>query len=175
MTSPTFDPFPTGAPDDIVQGVYKYLLGYEDVVSLLGSSDSGTPFLYNGGIYHTMTGTQSVAVVVKDGGGWAAPNTSNTAEFPRIQIEIWADPPRDEEGQVTMPTEARTRAYAVYQHVNAHMHIPYSKVINFGDVLAFGSIRLGEPAWLQRNEDDHLGKLTVFYGISMIVGGIPIS
>lgn len=174
MTTPTFDPFPTGAPDDTVQGVYKYLLGFNEITSLLGTSDSGTPFLYNGGIYHTMAGTQSVAVVVKDGTSWASPNTSNTAEFPRIQIEVWADPPRDEEGQVTQPTEARTRAYAVYEQINGRLHLPFSRIINFGSVIAFGSIRLGQPSWIQSPENDHVGKLTVFYGVSMIVGGIPI-
>ena len=171
---PQFDPFPTGAPDDIVQGIYTYLLGANNVVSLLGSSDSGTPFLYNGKIYHTMAGTQSCAVVIANGGGWAGSNTSNTAEFPRVQIQIWSDPPRDDDGQVTLPEEARTRAFAVYQQINGLLHIPFSKVINFGNVLAFGSLRAGEPAWDQRNENDHLGILTVFYNISMIVGGIAV-
>jgi hypothetical protein len=167
-----FDPFPTGAPDDIVQGVYKYLLGFSDVVNLLGASDDGTPFLYNGNIYHRMAGTQSCAIVVSSGSGWAAPNTSNTAEFPRIQIDVWSDPPRDDQGQVTQPTEARTRAFAVYQQLNAHLHVPFSKLINFGGITAFGSIRLGEPGWLQNYDSDQVGKLTVFYGISMIIGGV---
>lgn len=174
MTSPTFDPFPLGAPDDIVQGVYKYLLSFNDIVSLLGASDDGTPFLYNGGIYHNMAGTQSCAVVIKSGTGWGAPNSNNTAEFPRVQIEVWSDPPRDGDDQVTEPTEARTRALAVYHRVNGRLHIPYSKIINFGDVLAFGSVRLGEPAWEQLPANDHLGKLTVFYGVSMITGGIAV-
>ena len=165
-----FDPFAGGAPDDVVQGVYTYLSSLPDVVSLLGTSDSGMPFLYNGKIYHSMAGTSSCAVVVIDSGGWAAPNTSNTAEFPRIGIEVWSDPPRDANGIVTEPTEARTRAKAVYQVFNKYLHVPYSTILNFGGVLAFGSIRLGEPSWMQDPDKDQVGKLTTFYGISMIQG-----
>lgn len=173
MPLPRFDPFPVGAPDDPIQAVYNYLLGFEDVISLVGTSDDGTPYIYNGNIYHTMTGTQSCAVVVKFGGSWAAPNTNNTVLFPRIQVEVWSDPPRDEDGNVIQPTEARTRANAVWQQVNGHLHVPYNKIIvNEPTLIIFGSVSLGFPGWVQNNQSDHVGVLSGFYGLSVIVGGI---
>lgn len=174
MPLPRFDPFPTGAPDDPVQAIYSYILGFEDIVSLVGTSDDGTPFIYNGKIFHTMAGTQSCAIVVKDTyGSWAAPNSNNTALFPRIQIEVWSDPPRDADGNVTQIAEARTRANAVWQQVNGHLHVPYNKlIVNEPSLVIYGSVSLGFPGWLQLPQNDHIGTLSGFYGLSVIVGGI---
>lgn len=156
------------AIDDISQGCYKFLLSKADVVASVGSEDS-VPFIFNGNLYTTIQGKNAVtAIVITSAGGWGGPNTGNTAEFPRIGIEVWSDPPRDALGNVTQPIEARTQAFATYHILDRYMHRPYGSAVYFGTVLTFSCVRLGEPLWVQNNTDDKVGKLTVYYGVSCI-------
>ena len=174
--SPQFDPFPTGAPDDAVQAIWRYLSGISDITSLLGYSDDGTPFIYNGSTdrsYHDMAGTSACAVMVSSAGSWAGPNTDNTAQFPRICVQVWSDAPRDSSNNVTSPTENRTRANAVWQQINGRLHVPFTKVIvNTGTLLIYSSTSTGSLTWRNDPQNDNVGVLTGFFGLSIIVGGI---
>lgn len=158
------------AQDDPIQGCYKFLKSFSDITALVGSTTnpdhSVTPWIWNGESYHVMTSTQACSIVVRDAGSWAGPSDQSTAEFPRIQLEIWSDPPRDAKLNVIAPTEARTRAYDVYRTVDRHLHKPYIGLDQWGTCLVFGCKRLGAPSWLQAKSDDKLGKLTIYYGIS---------
>lgn len=156
--------------DDPIQGCYKFLRSFSDVLAVLGSTTnpdhSVTPWIFTDKNYKMISGTQGCAIVVSGAGGWAGPSNQSTAEFPRVQIDIYSDPPRDSSLNVVSPVAARTQAYNVYRYVDRHLHVPYVGVLQMGTCLVFGSIRLGHPIWLQPPTDDKVGKLTVYYGLS---------
>jgi len=154
----------TLAPDDIVQGCYKYLLTKADIVASVGSQDS-IPFIFNEHLATTIAGKSTTAIVVSGANGWAGPISGSSAEFPRLRIDVYSDPPRDGLGNVTLPVEARTQAYATYQVLNRYMHRLDSKPVYFGTILTFRCSRLGEPAWIQNPKEDKVGKLTAYYGV----------
>jgi hypothetical protein len=151
--------------DDAVQGCQKYLAQFPKIVNMLGQGENGLPWLFNGDIYQNVASTSKAALVVRDAGSWGAPEPQTTAEFPRIAIEIWTDPPRDALGNVSTPVHARTKAYRIYRQVDRILNRTTSAVVVWGDLITFGCQRLGNPSYLQNTTDDHVLKLTVYYGV----------
>jgi hypothetical protein len=169
---PVMAPSNTSYPDDIVRGCVQYLLGLPSVTNLVGSDDDGA-WIFEGVIGVRMTkvstntpGFPQLAMVVYNAGSWGSPNPGMTAKFPKIGIEIWADPPRDALGQVTNPQEARVAASYLYDTVDYYMNRTARGVVMFGDVLTWDSTRLGEIAFLPTvAADDHTIMGTVYYGL----------
>jgi hypothetical protein len=159
-------------PDDIVRGCVKYLLGIPDITSLVGSDFNGA-WVFEGAPGVRMTkastltpGSPITCIVVFNAGTWGAPNPGQTADFPKIGIEIWADPPRDEEGQVTRPQDARVAADWLYKVVDYYMNRTARGVVMFGDVYTWDSNRLGSIAYLPTvPADDHTIMGTVYYAL----------
>src|SRR5882724_5784247 len=155
--------------DDPVQGCFKFLKTFSDIVAAVGSTTnpdtSVTPWIFAEKSYKVMTGTQACSIVVSGSGGWAGPSDQSTAEFPRLRLDIHSDPTRDSLNNVTSPVIARTRAYDIYRIVDRHLHKPYIGLDQWGTCLVFGSKRLGAPLWAQPPTDDKVGILTVYYGI----------
>lgn len=63
------------------------------------------------------------ALVVYRDGGWAEPGVVNTAEFPLLVVEAWADCSRDARGD-QIEDDAIDNAYALYRVVDPILHAP---------------------------------------------------
>ena len=64
-----------------------------------------------------LNGTGGRAVVVTSGNGWQVPEATGTAEFPTLQLQLWADCTRDEHG-LKVADDAVDKAYALYRVVD---------------------------------------------------------
>lgn len=152
--------------DSLITGLHKYLTAQPDVTATLGTFPfTTTPYLFTGSLWVAMEGTSSTAAVISRAGGWAGANLHNTLRFPRISLDIYADPQRDA-GNVTDPGEAERRIDATYKIFDTHLHRPQSGIQMWGDVRTVAATRLGEPDVYPVPDGDGLLRLQVFYGIS---------
>lgn len=159
-------------PDDIVRGCVKYLLGIPDITNLVGSDFDGA-WIFEGapgvnmqGISKTTPGSAVTSIVVFNAGTWGSPPPGQTVDFPKLGFEIWADPPRDEHGQVTRPQDARVAAEWLYKVLDFYMNRTARGVVMFGDVYTWDSNRMGSIAYLPSvPADDHTIMGTVYYGL----------
>lgn len=162
-------------PDDIVRSCTKYLLSIPAITSLVGEFTGGTPFIFEEEIGVPMMeisasppfiGNAVTAIVVQNGGSWATPAPQTTELFPKITLEIWADPPRDEMRQVTRPRDARVAADYLFQVIDKYMNFTSSDVVMMSTQPIWKSYRLGNITFLPKvNSDDHLILGTVSYGL----------
>jgi hypothetical protein len=160
-------------PDDIVRSCTKYLLSIPDITAVVGQFPGGAPFIFEEaigvpmeGISMQFPGNPVTAIVVQSGGSWATPAPQTTELFPKITIEIWADPPRDDKRQVTRPRDARIAADYLFQVIDNYMNFTSSDVVMMNEQPVWKSYRLGNITFLPRiNSDDYLILGTVSYGL----------
>lgn len=151
--------------DDLVRGAVKYLKSLPDVVSLVGSTN-GVPWIYDSSNLVSVQNSQAMSIVVHNGGPWASPTPGQTGEFPKLGIDIWSDPPRDDSGQVAKPREARVSADWLYHVLDFHLNRTDVGVVMFGDVWTFGCTRLSAISYLPvLPSDDGVITGTAWYGV----------
>lgn len=68
-----------------------------------------------------LEGTGGYAIVVRRAPGWALPDPIKSSEFPRLVVECWADPDRDEQGMKASENGA-TKALSLYRAVDRLLH-----------------------------------------------------
>lgn len=163
--------------DDLIQGAVKYLAAQPGVVAVLGSSvdNAGNPYPYlfqhdqwaglDGSTF--LEGSGSTAAVVRRAGSWSGGNPHNRLRFPRIAVDIWADPQRNAAMNVTAPGEVYHRMETVYFAIDDRLHRPTGETQMWGDVRTIGCLRLGEPTEPDAVADgDGLLRQTVYYAVS---------
>jgi hypothetical protein len=102
---------------EVESAVRRHLLG-----------DAGVNGYADGRVYRhrlqeKVDGTGLMAFVVLRNNGWATPYPTGEQEYPIVRVECWADPSRDEEGQVTQ-ADAPDRAWAGARAVVRAMRWP---------------------------------------------------
>lgn len=154
--------------DDLAQGVCIWLASFSDVLAELGAADDASPWLFQQKLHAVVEGSQSAAAVLSSfHGGWAAPNLHNTAEFPRLLLDLWVDPVRDLEHDYIELAETFRRARQVYAVLNRHLHRSTAEVVWWGTVRILGSTRLGEPVAAEVPDGDGMIRLQVYYAVMM--------
>lgn len=154
------------APDDsIVRGAVKYLMDISDVTDLLGTYQTGVPYLFQHTLWVVMENTQTTACVISRAGGWAGPNLHNTMRFPRISLELWADPLRDAGNNVTDPGEVHDRIESIFKSIDRYLHRPQGGTVWWGDIRTAGCHRLTEPIVYTVPDGNGLLRLQTFYGV----------
>ena len=132
--------------DDIATDCVAYLLEFDDVRAAVGVfPDTGTPWLFPHSLWQVVENTQSVAVVVTVNGGWASPNEHNTLRFPRLGIDIWADPLRNPDRSVRDPGELHQRINRVYKVFDTVLHRPRGGHQYWNGTRVIDCVRMTEP------------------------------
>jgi len=162
-------------PDDIASGAVKYLSGFSDVTSLLGSfsgsdpvtANQGKPWIFNADPLVDLEGTSSVALVCADYGGWQAPPQLGTWRFGRLSVQIYADPARDSNLNIT-ETSALTiaRGNAVLAAMQFRLQRTDPDTVLWGDMVTTGCQLLTDGPWLAVPDGDHMLVKQTFYGVS---------
>lgn len=163
MTNPLTPPVDT---DETVSGCVKWLQTFPDVIDSVGSFPDGTPWLFQDDLYTTVESSQSQAAVISYAGGWAGPNPYNTLRFPRLSLDIVADPMRDSGGNPIRPGELKRRVMSVYKVFDTHLHRPQGGDQTWGTVRTIAAARLGEPFLYPLSAGGGAQRLQVFYGIT---------
>lgn len=162
MTAPVTD-------DDIVSGATAFLLAQADVLAAVTTFVIGggqVPGVFQYRPWVDMEGSSGTCCVVSNDGGWAAPNIQNTLRFPRLAINVWADPIRDSTSNVTDPGEVMRRAYATYKAVDKHLHRTGGPEVMFGQLRIISCVRLTEPVIYVVPDGDGLVRCQTMYAVT---------
>jgi hypothetical protein len=164
--------------DDVASGAVKYLAGFSDVTSLLGSypgsdprpSFAGRPWLFSDnsqGVLKVMEGTSAAALVFSDFGGWEAPAPLATARFRRLRVDVWVDPARDAQANVTETSSiTANRGLAVFNAVQFRLQRTDPDAVLWGDMVTIGCQLLTDIGpFLPVTDGDWLLRGTAYYGV----------
>ncbi len=91
------------------------------VTALLGRSTKWDTWIFADQPFVKLENTQRVLIVITEQGQWQAPNPHNTARFPRMVVDIWADPTRNEDHSV-QKYDADDKIEAVQKVIDRHFH-----------------------------------------------------
>ena len=155
--------------DDIVQAAVTWLLGFPDVLAALGTfviDGELAPGLFQYETWTPIEGSSSTACVINNDGGWTGPNQHNTLRFPRLLVEILADPMRDSGFNNTDSGEVRRRATAAFTAIDAHLHRPQGGTMLWGQLRVVESVRLTEPMIYRVPDGDGLVRLQTYYAVT---------
>jgi hypothetical protein len=148
---------------DYVLAARRYLAAQAPVRAVLGSDALWDTWLFQMKLQATLEGSESVACVLSPGGNWTTPNEHNTARFPRLRVEFFADPTRDAaRNVVTASTWAKLSA--AYDAIDPYLHWMGGEQM-WGDVRVIGSKRLGELDYSPVQDGDGGGYAVVYYGL----------
>lgn len=155
--------------DDIVSGLVTWLRAQPEVVAavstyVIGGQSTAGIFQYQP--WAKLEGTCSTCAVITNDGGWVAANPHNTLRFPRITLNIWADPLRDNVNNVVDPGEVMRRAFATYRVFDKYLHRTAGAEVMWGQLRVLASVRLVEPTIYVVPDGDGLVRCQVLYAIT---------
>ncbi len=153
------------AADDIVQGAVKYLLARPECVAAVGHTDIGTPLIFQNALFYPIEGKSTTAVVINYAAGYQGANLHNTMRFPRIMLEIWADPLRNLGRNTVDPGEVWRRINATFTVFDKALHRPQGGVQMWGSLRTIGCTRLAEPIFYPVPDGDGMMRAATFYGV----------
>jgi hypothetical protein len=150
--------------------------------SLLGRSVSWDTWIFSDDpVGVKVEGTQKCLIVVTENGTWSPPNSYNTQRFPRVFVDIWADPTRNSNGSVKI-SDAKDKIEVIVKRVNSHLHTvdqarPNGMPLIWGTaeqiadktgVVVNGSQQLDGPDYspIRDSAGSFMGRLT--YGVNAI-------
>lgn len=154
--------------DDIVTGCVKYLRAQPELVAAVDQFNIGGklgPGIWGYRTWTRMETSTRTAVVVSHDGGWAAPNLHNTLRFPRVLLNVWADPKRDGQANNIDPLVQR-RATNVFETFDRYLHRPAGDALWWGTVRVVTTERLTEPVVLEVPDGDGLIRMQAYYAIT---------
>jgi hypothetical protein len=160
--------FSLTAATDLATAAQRKLVSVPSVVELLGSSVPPEPagvWLFVRELQTSQVeGSGKAAVVVREEGGWTRPNQHNTARFPRLSVEIFADCSRDPLGNI-IRRDAEARARAVWERFQQVLH----RVDAFSEVWGSTPYDPGVRVW-----GSQLQSFPDAFGIADWEGGIRL-
>jgi hypothetical protein len=135
---------PAPATLDVALAVRRRLASLAPCRAVLGptgSDSAATVWMYVRSLSVVVEGSSRAAVVLSVAGGWARPNLMNTAQFPRLMLEIFADASR-EAGVITR-RDAEARAWAAWEPFNDELH----RTAAFAEMWGASGSDLGLRVW----------------------------
>lgn len=103
-------------------GARNLLAQDPDLTALLGRSKSWDTWIFSDKpVGVKVEGTQRCLIVITEPEPWTAPNAHNTLTFPKLYVDIWADPTRNSDGSVKVD-DAKDKIEVIVKHVRRHLH-----------------------------------------------------
>lgn len=100
---------------ELITAARRWLLTLDDVRGYVDSR------VYKYRLEEHVDGTGLRAIVLRYGSGWAARDPINTAEFPTLLVDFWADASRDPDGNMIID-DAISNALAMNRALKPHIH-----------------------------------------------------
>lgn len=166
--------FPATAAVDVALAARRHLASMAPIRAGLGPTGSDSElavwlFVRSLGVVVETTGR--AAAVLSLEGGWTRPNTHNTARFPRLKLEIFADCTRS--GVTIARRDAEARAWAAWESFDRVLHRTdaFAEVwgAQSGDpgCRVWGSQLMSHPDVFDIQDWDGGKRLLVHYGLSV--------
>lgn len=160
--------------DDVGSGSYKFLLGFSDLTTMLGSfsgsdpivGNQGQPYLFNADLLVTMKGTQQIAIVTNDWGSFSGPPILGSQRFRRLRVDIWVDPLRNAAGNISnSDASTKNRGNQVFNVLNRHLHFRDADTRQWGDLVVAGCQLSVEPDFNRVPDGDWMMMGTAVYQV----------
>ena len=161
----------------LARAVVNYLLQQPSVVSTVGMDSQG-PWIFANQPDATIENTGKAMIVVTVDGGWGS-NGHNTANFPTIIVDVWADPTRNTDLSVRTK-DADLKAELTYKALDKFLHVvnPHvngqfiywgtaSQIATKTGVRIISSSRNNEPSYRPAINDEGAVVATVTYDASI--------
>ena len=101
----------------------NYLAQDPELRALLGRSQSWDTWIFDTKpVGVRIENTSRCMIVINEDGTWAARNEHNTLRFPRLQVDIWADPTRNSDGSVQV-YDASDKIERIAKVLDKHLHL----------------------------------------------------
>lgn len=153
----------------------------EGLKALLGRSASWDTWIFDQKPVNVkIENTSKCFIVINESGTWAPPNLHNTMLFPRLIIDVWADPTRNA-NKTVQKFDAQNKVGAIQKFLDKHLHTvdpgtPSGEVRIWGTeeeiaaktgVVVTGSQRLTGPDFspIRDSEGSVMGSYT--YGVNV--------
>lgn len=166
----------------IAAAAQQFLAGFSDVIASVGAfpvndpiaGNAGKPFLFaENMLIDVRSYPSTTAAVLTDTGGWQTPMALNTFRFRRLRLDIYVDPLRDSEGNVTeTATYTEDRGLATFVAFNRHLHRRDPDAQTWGDdhLVTLQSQLITEPDFTQLPSASGSGFTTqlgsAYYGVT---------
>lgn len=154
--------------DDIVSGAVTYLRAQPEVVAAVDTfniNNSFSPGIFQYRLWTVMEGSEKTSCVINTDGGWAGPNLHNTLRFPRLLLNIWADPLRDAQKNNIDPLVQR-RATNTFEAIDPFLHCMEGSDMRWGTLRVISCLRLTEPVVYPVPDGDGLVRLQCYYAVT---------
>lgn len=155
-------------PDTLVSGCVRWLRGHDDIRTALGrTTDTDTPWIFQHAVWAPLEGSGQTAAVLSRAGGWAGGNPHNSLRFPRLSVELYADPHREALGNPVDPGETHDRLETVWEVFDRLLHRAGSGTQMWGTVRTIDSVRLAEPVTYPVPDGDGMLRSQCFYAVTV--------
>lgn len=131
---------------------------FTPVTGLLGAfpvsdpiaANAGQPWLFSGDLLVNIGNSSAAALVLSDFGGAASPQRLGTERFRRLRADIYVDPLRDAEYNVTETSSLTAqRGMDVFRALQALLHRRDPDTVLWGDMVTTGCRLITEPQFIQ--------------------------
>ena len=139
---------------DITGAVWHRLVTEPDIVAALDTR------LYRHRLPVVIEGTGMAAAVLSAAQGWTTANRHNTAEFPKLRLEIYQDSSPNNR-------DAEDRAHDLWKLFDRILHVPTGFAAHWGDVRVIGSHRLTQPECFPVTDAESVALLVADYAITL--------
>lgn len=137
-----------------------------EATGLVGSDALYPLWVWENNLQARVENSQKCAVVVLMASYWSQPSGSNTWDFPRIQVDIWADPDRNSDHSLQVDN-ARAKIWQVHYAIRKFLHSVDSEV-NFWDGMRILSTKCAGDPVIRQIADGNGGYMgTVYYNLSI--------
>ena len=107
---------------DLSLAARNFLAQDADLRALLGRSASWDTWIFDQSpINVRVENTSRCLIVVNEEGQWTSPNPHNTMRFPRLVVDIWADPTRNQDRTVQL-FDAKSKVEDIVKIVDRKFH-----------------------------------------------------
>lgn len=109
--------------------------------------------------------SQKVAIVVSLSSYWSQPAASNTWDFPRLQVDIWADPDRNTDASLKTQN-SKAKIFAVHNVLRKYLHNVDSEVNYWDGFRILSSKCTGDPVFHPIADGNGGFMGTVYYNLA---------
>jgi len=135
---------------EVETAIRKYLLAQSGVTGYVGGR------VYKFQLMEPVHATSHRAVVIKRVGQWGTPDSVQTSEYPLVQVECWADPDRDADGNVLV-MNALDKAFAVQRTIDPFLH--GKRGVKFSDLDVVSTQRWSESIIVTQDDQHGQGNM----------------
>ena len=152
------------------------------LTTLLGKSQTWATWIFDESpVGVRIENTSSCLIVVSEDDQYTSPNAHNSMEFPRVFVDIWADPLRNTDRSIRV-NDATTKIKNIQRLVDKHLHLvspsgplgapviwgTASQILAKTGTVVAGSTRLSGPRFsgVRDSEGTIMGRLV--YGINLV-------